>query len=105
MINIMFAGNYKVYDGILIASLSILKYCKETITAYVLTMDLSEQEESYKAISPSHIEKLNEIYKQTNEQSQVILVDVKDLFLRELDKSPNKKSFYTPYALLRLLRC
>lgn len=103
MINIMFAGNYKVYDGMVIASLSIVKNCKEPIRAYILTMDLSEQNEVYKPINTEHIAKLNEIYKSVNKESEVILVDVKDLYLEELKSSPNNENFYTPYTLLRLL--
>lgn len=99
----MFAGNYKVYDGILIASISILKHCKEPITAYILTMDLTEQNPENKALSKENIARLDALYKETNKDSKVIAVDVKDAFLKELDTSPNKESFYTPYALLRLL--
>ena len=103
MINIMFAGNYKVFDGILIASMSILKHCKEPITAYMLTMDLSEQNPNNKPLSNEHIAYLDALYKEANKESKVIAVDVRDVFLKSLDNSPNKESFYTPYALLRLL--
>ena len=103
MINIMLAGNHKVFDGILIASLSILKHCKEEIHAYILTMDLSEMNNSFKAISDEEIDILDKLYKKENAKSKVIKVDVKDLYLQELAKSPNSESFYTPYALLRLL--
>ena len=103
MISLMFAGNYKVYDGLLIASISILKHCKEPITVYVLTMDLLEQNENFKAISQCDIEKLDKLYKEANKESSVIRVDVKDIYLKELSNSPNSQSIYTPYALLRLL--
>lgn len=103
MINIMLAGNSAVYDGMLIASLSITKHCKEPITAYILTMDLTEKKDVYKAINSEQISKLDEIYKSANKSSKVILVDVKDLYLEELKNSPNSESFYTPYTLLRLL--
>lgn len=103
MINIMFAGNYKVFDGILIASLSILKHCNEEINVYLLTMDLSDQNPDYKDISNKEISELQKIYSSKNKNNKVIKVDVKDLYLNELAKSPNSESFYTPYALLRLL--
>ena len=99
----MFAGNNAVFDGILIASLSILKHCKEEISVYLLTMDLSESNENYKEISNSNINTLQKLYTDKNKNSKVIKVDVKDLYLKELAKSPNSESFYTPYALLRLL--
>ena len=103
MINIMFAGNYKVFDGILIASISILKHCNDPITVYVLTMDLSEQNENFKPLTSKNIECLQSLYQDKNKDSRVLVVDVKEIFLKELGFSPNKESFYTPYALLRLL--
>lgn len=103
MINIMFAGNYKVFDGILIASLSILKHCNAEINVYLLTMDLSEINEDYKEISNKDIIALDTLYKSKNKNSKVIKVDVKEIYLKELAHSPNNESFYTPYALIRLL--
>lgn len=102
LINIMFAGNKKIYDGILIASLSIVKHCKEPITAYILTMDLSESNQDYKEIDDEMINNLNVVYQKVNKESKVCKVNVKDLYLSKLENSPNSESFYTPYALLRL---
>ena len=99
----MFAGNYKVFDGILIASISIVKHCKEPINVYILTMDLSEQNPDFLPLSESNIACLQRVYEEGNSNSRVIPVDVKDVYLKELGMSPNKESLYTPYALLRLL--
>lgn len=103
MINVMFAGNSRVYDGILIASLSITKHCKEPITAYILTMDLTDKNPDYQEISDVCIASLDKIYKLANKDSKVIKIDVRALYLSKLENSPNSESFYTPYALLRLL--
>jgi len=103
MINIMFAGNYKVYDGMLIASLSILKHCKEPITAYILTMDLTEKNPEFKPISSENVARLDALYKEVNKDSCVKVIDVKDVFWAKLKDSPNNENFYTPYTLLRLL--
>lgn len=103
MINIMFAGNYKVFDGMLIASLSILKYCKEPITAYILTMDLTENNPEFKPISSYNVARLDALYKEVNKDSCVKVIDVKEVFLARLKDSPNNENFYTPYTLLRLL--
>lgn len=99
----MFAGNSKVYDGLLIASLSIVKHCKEPITVFVLTMDLTEKDDSYLAINNEQIETLNKIYRSVNSDSSVLAIDVRDLYLSQLYNSPNEMTSYTPYALLRLL--
>lgn len=103
MINIMFAGNHKVYDGMLIASISILKHCHQPINCYILTMDLSDQDPNFRPITNEQASRLEVLYQETNPQNKVILIDVKELYKRELGSSPNNKTAYTPYTLLRLL--
>ena len=103
MINLMFAGNSKVYDGLLIASLSIVKHCKEPIKVFVLTMDLTEKNDSYLAINKEQIESINKIYTAVNSESSVVAINVRDLYLSKLYNSPNEMTSYTAYALLRLL--
>ena len=87
MINIMFAGNYKVFDGILIASMSILKHCKESITAYMLTMDLSEQNPNNKPLTSEHIAYLDNLYKETNKDSKVVAVEIDKGLIPVLSKT------------------
>lgn len=99
----MFAGNRGVVDGLLIAGLSIVKYCKEPIRVFVLTMDISSLRKDYTSINDEDIAKLQEVYSRVNKNSEVIRIDVGDLYLERLKNSPNSESFYTPYALLRLL--
>ena len=99
----MFAGNSGVYDGLLIASLSIVKYCKEPITVYILTMDLTEKDVNYTAVSEEQIAVIDKIYKSANNKSSVIRINVRELYLSRLNGSPNEMTSYTPYALLRLL--
>ena len=69
LINLMFAGNSRVYDGLLIAGLSIVKYCKEPITVFVLTMDLTDRNADYRPINREQIIALNKIYKSVNDSS------------------------------------
>jgi lipopolysaccharide biosynthesis glycosyltransferase len=66
-------------------------------------MDLSEKNPNFLPLSKHQIECLEKIYLSTNSQSNIIYLDVKDIFLKELQFSPNNKSQYTPYAMLRLL--
>ncbi len=99
----MFAGNSGVVDGLLIAGLSIVKYCKEPIKVFLLTMDLLRVKSVYKSIDDKDIARLQEVYRRGNINSEVVRIDVGDLYLERLNNSPNSESFYTPYALLRLL--
>lgn len=102
MTNLLFTGNYKMFDGILIASLSILKYSKSPFRCYVMTMDLQSQNKDYLPIDDKHIDYLDKLFKEYNKQSRVVKIDATSKFLEQFDNSPNKENFYTPFAFLRL---
>lgn len=98
MINILYTGNDKVSDGILLSVLSILNTTKENISIYIITMTI----EGYNPISVSFVNKLRNILKEKNNDNEVTLLDATKYFIDEMKDSPNLDNFYTPYALLRL---
>lgn len=102
MINIMQAGNYKVFDGMLLSALSITKRCYEPITLYLLTMDLTDLKPIYKPILDEDVEVLKKIYKSANKNSDVIKLDLTEMYKKEFKNSPSNENFYTPYTFLRL---
>ena len=102
MINLMQAGNYKVFDGMVISALSIVKHCKDPITMYILTMDLTDLKEEYRPISDENIKTLDNIYKNANSESKVVKIDLTDMYKKEFENSPSNENFYTPYTFLRL---
>jgi len=102
MINIMFAGNTKVFDGMIIMLLSMTKHTKKTINAYCLTMDLRDVDENYLPINEKQVKVLSDILKSKNEESRLILVDLTKLFKEEMDMSVNMRTQFTPYSMLRL---
>lgn len=101
--NIAYAGNYKVFKGMLLGILSLLKHYKEEVNVYILTADLQSLDEEYKPVSDESISLIYTLVKKVNGNSKVIKVDVSELFIEELSKSPNNESRYTAYTLLRLL--
>lgn len=103
MINIMLCGNDNVYDGMLLAILSILKHTKEILNVYILTMDLTEKDERFKAISKENIEKIDKILKHKNENNKVFLIDATQIYKEEMLDGRNESTHYTPYIYLRLL--
>ena len=103
MINILFSGNSYVLDGVMTTLLSIEKHCKDPITAYVFTMDVSYLNPKFTPIEDDVIEFIDKMLKDTNPESKCIKVDVTDLYKKELGGSPNEGSYCTPYTLLRLL--
>ncbi len=105
MINVLFAGNSKVFDGFLTCILSIFKRTKidDTYTFYILTMDLTRKNNDYTSISDEEINFLDKISKKYNSNNQVIKIDVTSLYDEHFAYCPNENAYCSPYTLLRLL--
>ena len=105
MINVLFCGNDKVFDGVLTCALSILKrtQTKEPFTFYLYTLDLTNLNPAFRAISKQSASFLGEFVKEYNSDNRVVLIDLKDVYDKELAGSPNEASSYSPYAMLRVL--
>lgn len=103
MINLLFTGNDKIFEGLSIALVSIVKYCNEPLNVDVLTMDLQQINPNYKPITPDQINELEKYIKQVNNKSRINLHDVTELFMEKNKDSANMENSYSPYAFLRLL--
>ena len=105
MINILFAGNDKIFDGILTCMLSILIRTKtrEPFTFYIFTMDVSHIKEEYKALSIKDVDFLDKVAKEYNVKNRVIRKDVIELYNKEFAHCTNEMTYCSPYTLLRLL--
>lgn len=104
MINLLFSGNERVFDGILSCMLSILKRTgtKEPFSVYVYTMELPRVKSEYTAISEKQISYLEQIIREYNESSVIRGVDVTGLYEEEFGRCPNEQTYCSPYTLLRL---
>lgn len=104
MINILYCGNDKVFDGLLTCSLSILKRSdlSEPFTFYIFTMDVSHIKDTYLPISDTQVDFFDKVIKEYNPQNRAIKVDVTDLYMEEFDKCPNETAYCSPYTLIRL---
>ena len=104
MINILFSGNDKVFDGILTCVLSIFKRSKtkEPFTFYILTMDVSHIKNTYLPINDKQISFLQDVICKYNPQNKVKKIDVTELYIKEFDKCPNENAYCSPYTLIRL---
>ena len=63
MINILFSGNEKVFDGVLSCMLSIFKRTttKEPFKVYILTMDITRIKSDYTSISDRQVQFLKRV--------------------------------------------
>lgn len=102
MINLLYGGNDKVFDGLMISLLSASKKTKDTIRAYVLTMDLSDVNEKYQPLNEQHRKYLEDMLKEQNPDSTVTLIDITDIYKSSMLNSKNLKNHFTPFAQLRL---
>lgn len=105
MINILFAGNDKMFDGILSAMLSIFMRTKtkEEFNFYILTLDLTNIKDSYKPINDEHISFLQSVATTYNKKNKITKIDIKDLYNQQFANCPNESAYCSPYTLLRLL--
>ena len=104
MVNILFCGNDKVFDGMLTCALSILKRTKsdEPFAFYVFTMDVSHIKDSYTPVSDGQMEFFVEVIKNYNKDNTAIKIDVTELYNQEFSNCPNEDAYCSPYTLIRL---
>lgn len=104
MINLLFCGNDKVFDGVLTTTLSILMRSKleEPIKIHIFTMDVSRIKDTYLPISDESISKLNEVVKKYNPDNAVVKYDVTETYEKEFGHCPNEGAYCSPYTLIRL---
>ncbi len=102
--NILFSGNDKVFDGIMMCLLSIIMRSDSPfpLNVYVLTMDATYLKEEYIAISDEKIDYLNTVVKEFNPEHNITKIDVTDIYKKEFLNSPNEQCYCSPYTLLRL---
>src|SRR5574344_17132 len=104
MINLLFSGNDKVFDGILTCLLSIFKRTKtkEPFFVTILRMDVSYIKKDYTPITDNQISFLNKVAKQYNTLNSIEKFDVTDIYKNDFSSSPNENAYCSPYTLLRL---
>ena len=103
MIHLMYAGNDRVFDGLMISSLSAAKHAREPLTLWLLTMDYTEARDVYTPITERQCAFLERVLQEKNPDSRVVRCDLGDLYRLFLKNNPNEETSYTPYCMLRLL--
>lgn len=104
MVNILFCGNDKVFDGMLTCTLSILRRTRsrEPFKFYIFTMDVSHIKETYLPVSDIQMEYFENVIKTYNPENSAVKVDVTDIYQREFGGCPNEGAYCSPYTLIRL---
>ena len=104
MINLLFCGNDKVFDGMLTTMLSIFERTKteEPFHIYIYTMDVSYLDPRYLALTSEMGTFLDKVAKGYNKENIVEVIDVFPYYKEEFAGSPNEGCYCSPYTLLRL---
>ena len=104
MMNILYCGNDRVFDGMLSCTLSILKRSQtdEPFTFYIFTMDLSDIKETYLPVSDRQVNFFSEVVKKYNPENRAEKVDVTEIYKKEFWGCPNEDAYCSPYTLIRL---
>ena len=105
MIDILYAGNVGVLDGILTSALSAVMRMDEPtpLTVHVLTMELTRISEKYVPLREEHRAMIECALKAKNPDTYVKLYDVTELYAEHLAYNANEGCYCSPYTLLRLL--
>ena len=95
--NILYCGDKGISRGVLISILSILKYNREPLNIYILTINYKDTM-GFKKDTADFLDKL---VKEKNTKSFVKLIDATEIFVKNLPKK-NMGSYFTPCSMLRL---
>ena len=73
--NILFCGNDRAFDGILIALLSIIKYYKGRLDVYIMTANLQYMRDDYAPLSWQQARMIENVISSVCGDSRVFLID------------------------------
>lgn len=99
--NILYCGNEKMADGLLISILSLLRNTKQTLNIYIMTAFIQTNEKNYYPLSEATVNFLDSEVKQANPANSVTRLDLTELFKQQAPTA-NMETIFTPYCMLRL---
>lgn len=99
-LSVVYCGNRKSFPLILLSVLSLTEKTSVPVNVYLVTMDLSAVDPAYLPITEGQRAVLQEVLKEIGGAAFLLRADQE--YERSLRGSKNEKSYYTPYAQLRL---
>jgi lipopolysaccharide biosynthesis glycosyltransferase len=102
MINLCYCVNNGVLHGIMMSLVSASEVTSEPLNVIVLTGDFTSINPAFKPFGEKERAYLEKILQSKNPANTIKVLDVAPYFFASLKDSPNLKSSYTPYTLLRL---
>lgn len=99
---VCYCGNKRIFGGVFLSVLSILKHTHSALDIILLTMDLSDKNPSWLPFSEEQRALLEKTVQSVNSDSRVRIIDVGEYQEKFFSKGKNNKNNYTPYASIRL---
>ncbi|MFC6170567.1 glycosyltransferase [Loigolactobacillus jiayinensis] len=99
--NILYCGDSKVKDGLLISILSLLKNVTVPVHIYVLTATITTEDKQYQPITAETIQVIADLMQQKDHRHRITKVDVTELLKLDFP-TQNLATVFTPGCMLRL---
>lgn len=99
--NILYCGDARMKQGLLISILSLLKRVPEPLNITILTARMHSDTRQFLPLTATTAEGLNRLVKRTNPANCVTRVDVTAL-VRQTPPTANRNTIFTPCCVLRL---
>ena len=103
MIDVIYAGNDLMFDGVLLSALSMVRRTKEDIHIHFFTMDFSHKNEKFKPFRLDQALCIEKELRKYNPNFKFDIVDCTKEYNALLKDNKNEKPVYSPYCTLRLL--
>lgn len=102
IIPVCYCGNRKIFGGIFLSVLSMLRHTDAALEILLLTMDLSDENPLFLPFSEEQRTLLERTLREKNPASSVRVIDVTAHHKTYFSNGKNNKNAYTPYASIRL---
>ncbi len=99
--NILFCGDRHIEDGLMIAVASLLRHTEDVLNIWILTMEITTDKQQFFPVSERTAAYLDTYVKEKDARNSVTLMDITDLFEKDLPEA-NMETRFTPYCMLRL---
>ncbi|MBQ4312681.1 MAG: glycosyltransferase family 8 protein [Clostridia bacterium] len=99
--NILFCGDKNIADGVIIATLSLMKNAPEPLNIYILTASIKARGKEIYALRSDFADFLRELVVSRNPQNTVSFYDISGLFA-SMPPTANMDTRFTPCCMLRL---
>lgn len=104
-LTIVYCGNDKMFDGLYLSILSIVRRTKAKINFFLLTGDLTEYKEDYYSLTNKHEQIIRDLIVKHNSESTFDIVDCAKNFKDKINGRVVNLNHWTPYTLFRLFIC